>query len=499
MAETDREIAVTRDDLTLPIIEILTGRGFITGKSGSGKSNTASVIAESLLDQNLPVFIIDTDGEYYGLKEQYELLHVGGDTECDVTVDVTHAEAIATLALEDNVPIILDVSGFLEEDRSRTLITETLKHLFSKEKRLKKPFLVFVEEAHEFIPQQGGLDDLGQILIRIAKRGRKRGLGLCAMSQRPAAVDKDYITQCDWIVWHRLTWDNDTRVVEKILGPPAGDDVQELDDGQAILMTDWDERTRTVRFKKKSTFDAGATPGLDDFDRPDLKSVSDDLVDRLEQVGGGPDPDDGQRTLDESADSADPDDAADPEEVVAPDGDGAESGEANDDSAVPADRAPPEPGHTAISGDALDDITADPTPASPAETSRSAATGDRSTGRSRSGSRSRSREFDPDDRDNLLWELGQLVQFLVLSAASVTYRSVAELGWRVRKRGRRLYRALPARLTGARPNPYGGSPRRRGEYGHTGPDRYSTQNAAIGVLTIAVVLAILAAVGLAIA
>ncbi|MFB6163278.1 MAG: helicase HerA domain-containing protein [Halococcoides sp.] len=484
MAETDREIAVTRDDLTLPIIEILTGRGFITGKSGSGKSNTASVIAESLLDQNLPVFIIDTDGEYYGLKEEYELLHVGGDTECDVTVDVTHAEAIATLALEDNVPIILDVSGYLEEDRSRRLITETLKHLFSKEKRLKKPFLVFVEEAHEFIPQQGGLDDLGQILIRIAKRGRKRGLGLCAMSQRPAAVDKDYITQCDWIVWHRLTWDNDTRVVENILGPQAGEDVQDLDDGQAILMTDWDERTRTVRFKKKSTFDAGATPGLEDFDRPDLKSVSDDLVARLEQVGdGAPGADgDGEATATESDDSG-----------------GAES-EASD-ATPPADRDSPDPGGTALSGDALDDITADPDAASPGETGpldRDGSSADASTGRGglsadrgrSSASRGDDGRSEPPDRENLLWELGQLVKFVVLGVLRLGYRSIAELGWRLRRRGRRVYRALPARITGATPNPYGGSPRRRGEYGHVGTARYTPQNAAIGAIALGLVIGI---------
>jgi len=37
-------------DVQLPIVDVLTGCGFITGKSGSGKSNTASVIAEELLD-----------------------------------------------------------------------------------------------------------------------------------------------------------------------------------------------------------------------------------------------------------------------------------------------------------------------------------------------------------------------------------------------------------------------------------------------------------------
>jgi hypothetical protein len=39
-----------------------------------------------------------------------------------------------------------------------------------------------------------------------------------------------------------------------------------------------------VQFRRKTTFDAGATPGLDDFERPDLKSVSSDLVDELRDI-----------------------------------------------------------------------------------------------------------------------------------------------------------------------------------------------------------------------
>jgi hypothetical protein len=39
-----------------------------------------------------------------------------------------------------------------------------------------------------------------------------------------------------------------------------------------------------VQFHRKQTFDAGATPGLDDFERPDLKSVSEDLVSELAEI-----------------------------------------------------------------------------------------------------------------------------------------------------------------------------------------------------------------------
>ncbi|MFB6130803.1 MAG: helicase HerA domain-containing protein [Salinigranum sp.] len=270
--------------VSLPVVEILTGRGFVTGKSGSGKSNTASVIIENLLSNNFPVLIVDTDGEYYGLKEEFEILHVGADDECDIQVSPEHAEKIASLALEGNVPIILDVSGYLDEGDANELLLETTRHLFAKEKKLKKPFLMLVEECHEYIPEGGGLDETGKMLIKVGKRGRKHGLGIVGISQRPADVKKDYITQCDWLVWHRLTWGNDTKVVGRILGSEYADAIEEMGDGEGFLVTDWSESIRRVQFHRKETFDAGATPGLDDFERPELKSVSGDLVEELRDI-----------------------------------------------------------------------------------------------------------------------------------------------------------------------------------------------------------------------
>lgn len=271
-------------EVTLPVVELLTGRGFVTGKSGSGKSNSASVIAEKLLDNGFGLLIVDIDGEYYGLKEEYEILHAGGDEECDIQVTTEHAEKLASLALEQNVPIILDVSSYLDESEAEELLTAVAQRLFGKAKKQKQPFLLLVEEVHEYIPEKGSVGECGKMLIKIGKRGRKHGLGICGISQRPADVKKDFITQCDWLLWHRLTWNNDTNVVRQILDSEYATAVEDLDDGEGFLMTDWGEDVRRVQFYRKQTFDAGATPGLDDFERPDLKSVSADLVSELEEI-----------------------------------------------------------------------------------------------------------------------------------------------------------------------------------------------------------------------
>jgi hypothetical protein len=284
-------IVPTTGAKTLPAVEILTGRGFVTGKSGSGKSNTASVIAEQLLNNNYNLLVIDPEGEYYGLKEKYEILHVGNDDLCDVQVTPDHAGQIAEIALERNMPVILDVSDYLDADEAKELIANTVRELFQKEKDARKPFLLMIEEMQEYLPQQGGNDELAELLERVAKRGRKRGLGMLGMSQRPSSVDKDFITQCDWMVWHRLTWQNDIDVVKNVLGKDVADEIEGLDTGEGYLMTDWDESVERVQFKRKETHDAGATPGLESYERPDLKSVSQDLVQEIK--GEGP-PTDGQ-------------------------------------------------------------------------------------------------------------------------------------------------------------------------------------------------------------
>ncbi|MFW5965503.1 MAG: ATP-binding protein [Halodesulfurarchaeum sp.] len=272
MADTER-IVVSEDGLSIPAIEVLTGRGAIFGKSGSGKSNTASVVIEELLETGFPVLIVDIEGEYATLQERYEVVHVGDGDAYDYDLFETNPDRIVDFCLDQHRPVIMDLSDVIELERAEVMIRDTLQMLFSREKQANKPFLVIVEEVHEFLPQRGGLDDLGEMLIRIAKRGRKRGLGLLGMSQRPASVDKNFITQCDWLVFHRLTWENDTRVVKSILGSDYAEDVKELRTGSAFLMADWEDAVREVKFRRKRTADAGVTPSLAASERRDLTNL----------------------------------------------------------------------------------------------------------------------------------------------------------------------------------------------------------------------------------
>ncbi|MFW5939354.1 MAG: helicase HerA domain-containing protein [Halolamina sp.] len=295
-------ISVTEDERSLPVEKLLTGRGFITGKSGSGKSNTASVIVESLLEADHPLFIVDTEGEYYGLKEEYDLLHAGADDNCDVAVDEGDAAILATVVFEHEYPVVLDVSGYFDIEDAKALIERTLAELFRREKEYRKPTMLLVEEIQEYLPQQGGSDDLSKLLLRIAKRGRKRGLGMCGLSQRPSAVDKDFITQCDWMIWHRLTWETDVDLVKRILGSKVADEITDLETGEGFLMTDWDEGVEQVKFQKKETFDAGATPSIgEEYEEPEFRPVDPLVVSEFDP--GKRHADTGEKTADEADDS----------------------------------------------------------------------------------------------------------------------------------------------------------------------------------------------------
>ena len=447
--ENAEQLRISDDGTTVPAIEVLTGRGVIFGKSGSGKSNSSSVIIEELLERGFPLLIVDIEGEYYTLKERYEVVHIGATDKADMPLRETDPEEVVTLCLDRNRPVIIDLSEVMDMDPAEYFVDQVITILFSREKEARKPFLVVVEEIHEFLPQQGGLDDLGETLIRIAKRGRKRGVGMVGMSQRPAAVDKEFITQCDWLVWHRLTWKNDTQVVRSILGSEKAQEVQELETGQAIMMTDWDETIRTVKFRRKRTYDAADTPTLSPEDRPDL--TTDGADDRAGQAPGESRqsaPDDQPTDVDETV-SADPQadppadspsDLADnePVDVTQPHAEESRSEDASD-GATPSrdgdetgqrrsqDRDPQE------SIDELQIKSFDPPDDSEPVPDRSPG-GDTPSAHSRSAASEESvtdvpkkhadPPFEADDARTPLWEFGHMVSYVIATLLAIVSRSL---------------------------------------------------------------------------
>ena len=271
----------------LPVADALSGRSLVAGDAGSGTSNSAGVVCEKLLDRGHGMVVVDVDGEYHGLKETYEVLHVGADAACDRRVHAAHAETIAELAVERHVPVILDVSGFRAESEARDLLAGVTKHLHAKAKTRRHPLLVVVEAVHEYLPEEGGLDECGRMLAKIGASGRKHGLGILGVTERPAAVRSDFRRGCDWQAWHRLTGGAAVATVDRVLGSDHADNIGEMADGECFLRTDPGAPVRVVQFERKRTFDAADPPAPGDVEPPTYTGVSGDVLAELDAVTGG--------------------------------------------------------------------------------------------------------------------------------------------------------------------------------------------------------------------
>ncbi len=99
------------------------------------------------------------------------------------------------------------------------------------------PMMMVVEEAHNFCPQQGQMMS-SKIMRTIASEGRKFGLGIAIISQRPAKVDKNVLSQCNTQFILKVTNPNDIKaVVASVEGLTSGmsDLIQHLPLGVAIV------------------------------------------------------------------------------------------------------------------------------------------------------------------------------------------------------------------------------------------------------------------------
>ncbi len=273
-------------DLELDLEEIIGQCIAILGIRGSGKSNTAGVIFEELLRHRYPMSIVDIEGEYFGLKEKYEVLVVGTGDGVEIEIDPDCAGEIAQVSMEENVPVVLDLSGFLSDERTE-LLKAYLSSLWNLAGTLRRPYIIGIEEAHEFIPQ-GVKTELKEMIARIALRGRKRGLGGIIVSQRSAKVDKDVLSQAGMLFLHRVVHEVDMRVYSELL-PWRKNEVKEivnsLDTGDCIYVNG--DRILPIYVRERKTFHAGFTPSLESVESPELKKVSASILEAIEKARSG--------------------------------------------------------------------------------------------------------------------------------------------------------------------------------------------------------------------
>ncbi|MGN6647213.1 MAG: ATP-binding protein [Cytophaga sp.] len=95
------------------------------------------------------------------------------------------------------------------------------------------PFLLVLEEAHNYIPQTQGAKyhSVKKSIERIAKEGRKYGLSLMIVSQRPSEISETIFSQCNNFVAMRLTNPTDQQYVKRLMP----DNVSAITDALPVL------------------------------------------------------------------------------------------------------------------------------------------------------------------------------------------------------------------------------------------------------------------------
>jgi hypothetical protein len=129
----------------------------------------------------------------------------------------------------------------------------------------KQPLLVVLEEAHLFLPE-GQDSPAHRAVARVAKEGRKYGVGMCVVSQRPTEVDSSVLSQCGTMIALRLSNTQDKGRVESTMPDDIGAlaaMLPALRTGEGIVVGEAMPIPSRIRF-----FRAGRKPEGDDPDMP---------------------------------------------------------------------------------------------------------------------------------------------------------------------------------------------------------------------------------------
>jgi DNA helicase HerA-like ATPase len=133
------------------------------------------------------------------------------------------------------------------------------------EEKNRHPIALFCDEAHLYLPAnvKGGLEEKGlQSFERIAKEGRKYGVSLVVISQRPSDVNKTILSQCGNFIAMRLTNPDDQNVIKRLFPDNLGDFSELLpilDIGESLIVGDASLLPSRVKIDKPEIKPSSAT------------------------------------------------------------------------------------------------------------------------------------------------------------------------------------------------------------------------------------------------
>ena len=202
--------------------------------------------------------------------------------------DRRYAFMFASLAVRDNmrqilaqllrIPVegkpitIIDISGVPSEIVD-VVVSVLFRLVFElavwSDRGSAPPVLLVCEEAHRYVPEEdaGGFAPTKRVISRIAKEGRKYGVTLCLVSQRPSELSIGSLSQCNTVFALRLTNEHDQAFVARALPENARwlvDSLPSLNTQEAVVVGDGVTVPVHIRFKdlERGQLPSGANPSF---------------------------------------------------------------------------------------------------------------------------------------------------------------------------------------------------------------------------------------------
>jgi DNA helicase HerA-like ATPase len=155
----------------------------------------------------------------------------------------------------------VDLSG-LSDEVADYIAFRLLSDIYDQVSNGEFPFpvFVFVEEAHRFIPFQGNTKS-SRIIKKIAAEGRKFGVFLVVITQRPSKIHPDALSQCNSQIVMRMTNPDDQLAIARSserLGQSLLEDLPGLNTGEAVLVGEMTRAPVMVKVKRRRTREGGS-------------------------------------------------------------------------------------------------------------------------------------------------------------------------------------------------------------------------------------------------
>lgn len=237
-------------NLLIGLSKVMAKRGgqrfAIIGKSGGGKTNTLKVFAEQWMKNGWPLVVIDPMNNFRSLRDSgLPLIVAGMRKSADLQLTIPAGYRLAQFCFNERVSIVLDTSFHHPDVAVEVLkmFLETLWQMILRqdEDAPLQPLAILIDEAHLFVPQSGKTEITDQ-LIDMSKRGRQLGLSMAYTTQRPAAIDKEFLTQSNVLIAHKVSFGDVNIVAQAFSQPPRviNTMMAQLIAGQAMVSGDSD-------------------------------------------------------------------------------------------------------------------------------------------------------------------------------------------------------------------------------------------------------------------